>query len=52
MAQLERNLQKIVGDGKRIKFWKGAWKEQRPLMEIFPDLFILSNNPDGTVYDT
>ncbi|KAF3662094.1 Structural maintenance of chromosomes protein 3 [Capsicum annuum] len=30
---------------------KDAWKEQRPLMEIFPDLFILSNNPDGTIYD-
>ncbi|WMV29916.1 hypothetical protein MTR67_023301 [Solanum verrucosum] len=49
--KLEGNLQKRVGDGKRIKFWKDAWKEQSPLMEIFPDLFILSNNPDGTIYD-
>ncbi|WMV19366.1 hypothetical protein MTR67_012751 [Solanum verrucosum] len=49
--KLEGNLQKRVGDGKRIKFWKDAWKEQSPLMEIFPDVFILSNNPDGTIYD-
>ncbi|WMV11609.1 hypothetical protein MTR67_004994, partial [Solanum verrucosum] len=49
--KLEGNLQKRVGDGKRIKFWKDAWKEQSPLMEIFPDLFIVSNNPDGTIYD-
>ncbi|WMV07424.1 hypothetical protein MTR67_000809 [Solanum verrucosum] len=49
--KLERNLQKRVGDGKRIKFWKDAWKEQSPLMEIFPRLFILSNNPDATIYD-
>ncbi|WMV38568.1 hypothetical protein MTR67_031953 [Solanum verrucosum] len=47
MAQIEKKL----ADGKRIKFRKDAWKEQSPLMEIFPDLFILSNNPDGTIYD-
>ncbi|WMV42377.1 hypothetical protein MTR67_035762 [Solanum verrucosum] len=49
--KLEGNLQKRVGDGKRIKFWKDAWKEQSPLVEVFPDLFILSNNLDGTIYD-
>lgn len=31
--ELERNLQIIVGNGKRIKFFREAWKETLTLME-------------------
>lgn len=42
--KLERNLHMIIGDGKSKRLWKDAWKEHIPLMETFPDPFILSNN--------
>lgn len=49
--KLEGNSQKRVGDGKKTKFWNDAWKELSPLMEISPERFNLSDNPDGAIYD-
>jgi len=37
-------IQGGVGNGDKIKFWKEGWIDHIPLMESFPDLFIISNS--------
>lgn len=37
---MEANLKfEVVGNGDKIKFWKGRWIDHIPLMESFSDLF-------------
>lgn len=49
--KLEINLQVKVGNGRKTKFWKDTWNDQTPLMDSFPDLFTLCNNPEANIND-
>ena len=39
----------IVGNERRVKFWKDLWCEDQTLKEAFPNLFLLAVNKDGWV---
>ncbi|KAL6329280.1 hypothetical protein AAG906_015483 [Vitis piasezkii] len=39
----------MVGNGRRIKFWKDFWCEKLTLKEAFPNLFCLTVNQDGVL---
>ena len=41
----------MVGNGRRIKFWKDLWCEELTLKEAFPNLFRLTVNQDGWVVE-
>ena len=41
----------MVGNGRRIKFWKYLWCEELTLKEAFPNLFRLTVNQDGWVVE-
>lgn len=46
-----RELERGVGDGLRIFFWKDVWMGNMPLMEVYPRLFSLAINQDVVVGD-
>ena len=39
----------VVGNGRRVKFWKGGWCTEEPLCEVFPSLFALSDSKEAWV---
>jgi hypothetical protein len=39
----------IIGDGRRTCFWTDWWIRERPLKEIFPNLFNICENPTQSV---
>ncbi|RVW55305.1 hypothetical protein CK203_089047 [Vitis vinifera] len=41
----------VVGNGKRIKFWKDIWCGNEPLCVFFPSLFALAVSKDAWVKD-
>ena len=41
----------VVGDGKRIKFWRNSWCSDTPLCANFPFLFALSHAKEAWVGD-
>ncbi|MDV3188705.1 MAG: hypothetical protein Q8834_02660, partial [Candidatus Phytoplasma australasiaticum] len=40
-----------VGNGMKVLFWEDIWIAQRPLKQIFPELFSLSLQPRATIFD-
>ena len=38
-----------VDDGTRVKFWVDVWCRNRPLKELFPDLYNISRTRDASV---
>ena len=40
-----------VGNGNKTKFWKDGRIHQTSLRELFPDLFLICENPDARVSD-
>ena len=40
-----------VGDGTCVKFWVDVWCRDRPLKEVFPDLYNISRTRDASVSD-
>ena len=36
----------IVGNGRKVRFWKDLWYEDQTLKEVFPNLFLLVVNKD------
>ena len=38
-----------MGDGTRVKFWVDVWRMDRPLKEVFPDLYNISRTRDASV---
>ena len=49
--QMEGNVYIKVGNGNKTKFWKDGWIDQTSLRELFPDLFLICENPDARVSD-
>lgn len=52
LSQLDRykaGLAFKVGDGRRIRFWKDAWCGERPLMEVYPEIFSMAVDPNIVV---
>ena len=41
----------IVGNGRKVKFWKDLWCEDQALKDAFPNLFKLAVNKDQWVCD-
>ena len=41
----------IVGNGRKVKFWKDLWCEDQALKDAFPNLFRLAINKDQWVCD-
>ena len=41
----------LVGNEKKVKFWKDMWCEDQMLKEAFPNLFLLAVDKDGWVSD-
>ena len=41
----------LVGNEKKVKFWKDLWCEDQMLKEAFPNLFLLAVDKDGWVSD-
>ena len=41
----------IVGNGRKVKFWKDLWCEDQTLKDDFPNLFWLAVNKDVWVFD-
>ena len=41
----------IVGNGRKVKFWKDLWCEDQALKDAFPNLFRLAVNKDQWVCD-
>jgi hypothetical protein len=39
----------MIGDGRRTCFWTDWWIRDRPLKEIFPNLFSICENPTQSV---
>ncbi|KAK1666246.1 hypothetical protein QYE76_054405 [Lolium multiflorum] len=39
----------LIGDGRRTFFWTDWWCQDRPIKEIFPDLFNICDNPNISV---
>ena len=39
----------IVGNGRKVKFWKDLWCEDQTLKNVFPNLFQLAINKDEWV---
>ena len=39
----------VVGNGRRVKFWKDRWCIEKPLCEAFPSLFALSDSKEAWV---
>ncbi|XP_058746653.1 uncharacterized protein LOC131619585 [Vicia villosa] len=39
----------VVGNGRNIPFWYGCWADEKPLMELFPDLFTQAKEDGMTV---
>ncbi|KAG5622408.1 hypothetical protein H5410_007626 [Solanum commersonii] len=48
---MEGNVYIKVGNGNKTKFWKDGWIDQTSLRELFPDLYLISENPDARVSD-
>ncbi|WMV47514.1 hypothetical protein MTR67_040899 [Solanum verrucosum] len=48
---LIRNIDYKVGSGTKTSFWKENWIGNESLMVLFPDLLLLSINPEETVAD-
>ncbi|RVW48620.1 Transposon TX1 uncharacterized 149 kDa protein [Vitis vinifera] len=46
-----KNISFIVGDGRRVKFWKDIWCGNIPLCEAFPSLFAFAVSQDAWVAD-
>ncbi|RVW98499.1 microtubule-associated protein AIR9 [Vitis vinifera] len=44
---LFKNASFIVGDGRRVKFWKDIWCGNTPLCEAFPSLFAFAVSQDA-----
>jgi hypothetical protein len=40
-----------IGDGSKVSFWHDVWCGDRPLKEMYPDLFAISCSPDSLVAD-
>lgn len=43
------NLSQKLGNGNLISFWSGSWAGDKPLKELFPRLYQLCANREGTV---
>ena len=41
----------IIGNGRKVKFWKDLWCEDQALKDVFPNLFQLAVNKDRWVFD-
>ena len=41
----------IVGNGRKVKFWKDLWCEDQALKDVFPNLFRLAVSKDRWVFD-
>ena len=41
----------IVGNRRKVKFWKNLWCEDQTLKEVFPNLYRLEVNKDEWVLD-
>ena len=46
-----QNVSFVVGDGRRVKFWKDIWCGNIPLCEAFPSLFAFAVSQDAWVAD-
>ena len=42
-------IQYEMGDRTRVKFWDDVWCRDRPLKEVFPDLYNISRTRDASV---
>ena len=40
-----------MGDGTHVKFWDDVWCRNRPLKEVFPDLYNISRTRDASVFE-
>ncbi|WMV09473.1 hypothetical protein MTR67_002858 [Solanum verrucosum] len=47
--QMEANLYLKVGNGNKTKFWKDGWVNQTSLKNLFPNLFLICENPKDRV---
>jgi hypothetical protein len=45
------SIRRKVGDGAKTSFWTSKWIGNEPLATVFPRLFSLANNKEGTVLD-
>jgi hypothetical protein len=43
------NISNVLGDGKKIGFWKEKWLGLAPLRDMYPTLFNKSNRQDGSI---
>lgn len=50
--KLQGNSRIRVGDGTTTLFWKDIWVGQAPLQEAYPDLMMLSRNPEATIAES
>ena len=41
----------LVGNGRRVRFWRDRWCEDSPLCVSFPSLFALTDDKDAWVAD-
>ncbi|RVX04946.1 putative ribonuclease H protein [Vitis vinifera] len=48
---LLNNVSFLVGDGKRVRFWKDIWRGNTSFCEAFPSLFDLAGSKDAWVAD-
>jgi len=50
-SKLQENSKFRVGNGNNVRFWKDNWIGEVPLQDKFPDLMLLSSNPEIVVSD-
>jgi len=47
----QQNLQLVVGDGSKVRFWEDHWTQGMALMKLFPDLYKVSSQKFATISD-
>ena len=41
----------VVGEGHRIRFWHGPWSEPIPLKDLYPGLFACSVSKEAWIFE-
>lgn len=47
----QRGIRFLMGDGKKVSFWKNIWAREKPLMEVFPRFFRVALNCEALISD-
>ena len=45
----KQNLKLVLGDGHKVRFWEDQWINNRPLMQVYIDLYKLSSQKCATI---